>query len=91
MNFIYYYAVGRSNVASVVKSVRKGEFCKNLAIGSGCERLVGPRMESHPVISGASHCLIGEDVCPYLRRREICTVVVKLNEVRAFWFVLSSS
>ena len=56
-----------------------------------CERLVRSRMESHPARSGASHCLIGEGVYPYLKRNEMCTVVVKLNEIRARWFVLNSS
>ena len=69
-----------SNVASVVKSVQKGEFTKNVAIGCECERLVGSRMESYPAILGASHCLIGEDVYPYLKRRERRTVMVKLNK-----------
>ena len=58
-----------SAVASVVESVRKGEFTEKVAIGCGRERLVGARVESHPAIStkqeGASHCLIGSDVYPY--------------------------
>ena len=53
------------------------------AIGSGRERLIGARVESHPAISAeqeeTSHCLIGHDIYPYRTGRGRRTVVVKLN------------
>ena len=61
--------VRSSAVASVAKSVRKGEFAEKAAVGCGRKRLVGARVETHPTIStkqeGTSHCLIGDDVYPY--------------------------
>ena len=58
-----------SAVASVIKSVRKGEFTEKAAIGCGRKRLVGARVETHPAISttqeGTSHCFIGDNVYPY--------------------------
>ena len=70
-------------VASVVKSVRRGEFTENAAIGCGRKRLVEARVETHVAISTkqkrTSHCFFGDDVYPY---RKCCggrIVVVKLD------------
>ena len=40
-----------SAVASVAKSVRKGQFTQKATVGCGRKRLVGARVETHPTIS----------------------------------------
>ena len=40
-----------SAVATVAKSVQKGEFTEKAAIGCGRKRLVGARVETHPAVS----------------------------------------